>query len=382
MEKAMERYGVVHRFSTAYHPQINGQVENTNRAIKRILEKTIGNNMKDWSYKLDDALWAFRTTFKTPLGTVLLFNSRLRLFPGKLKSRWYGLFTISKDMKNGAIELYDEEGGEFIVNKQWVKPYQKNLLDTNKEDDVTLDDDREVTLGRVLCLGSCKTSCRSPTTTASVIPNKGDLRDYWIEISSDGDFLGPAPSYVYIRDPVRRLCHRMIACNMLRGGRVELGYLEVTSLGAMAAHFGLVSDQGLRAPGTKRQHTATAGAPGAAEDAPAADEGAQAVLAPVQAPQLPPPAPQPRTMSQRIDRLEEKDLAIRKSTIWYTLKKTCVELVRSILKPRQLICFRGRLISSILINRGLIQAIPTSLPPQQIGEATKASNLQRIAPGV
>ncbi|GJS22922.1 reverse transcriptase domain-containing protein [Tanacetum coccineum] len=182
MEKAMKRYGVVHRFSTAYHPQTNGQVENTNREIKHIIKKPIGNNMKDWSYKLDDALWAFRTAFKTPLGTtpfriiygkachlpvelehkaywaikncnmdltkarenrflqineldemrldaykssisykertkrwhdkriklpinyekgdkVLLFNSRLRLFLEKLKSRWYGLFSVSRDIK-------------------------------------------------------------------------------------------------------------------------------------------------------------------------------------------------------------------------------------------------------------------------------------------
>ncbi|GKB36057.1 reverse transcriptase domain-containing protein [Tanacetum coccineum] len=76
---------------------------------------------------------------------VLLFNSRLRLFPGKLKSRWYGPFSVSKDMKNGAIELYDEDGNKFIVNKQRVKPYQKNVLDTNRDDDITLDDEGELT---------------------------------------------------------------------------------------------------------------------------------------------------------------------------------------------------------------------------------------------
>ncbi|GJS42560.1 reverse transcriptase domain-containing protein [Tanacetum coccineum] len=179
--------------------------------------------MKEWSHKLDDAPWAFRTAFKTPLGTtpfkiiygkvchllvkldhkaywalkacnmdltkagankflqineldelrldayessisykertngwhdkriktptkyekgdkVLLFNSRLRLFLGKLKSRWYGPFVVSKDMINRAIKLCDEDGNEFIVKKQRVKPYQKDALDFDGDDDVTLED--------------------------------------------------------------------------------------------------------------------------------------------------------------------------------------------------------------------------------------------------
>ncbi|GKE55549.1 reverse transcriptase domain-containing protein, partial [Tanacetum coccineum] len=54
--KMMKRYGVNHRFSTSYHPQTSGQVENTNRALKRILEKSIKDNPVIWSRKLDDAL--------------------------------------------------------------------------------------------------------------------------------------------------------------------------------------------------------------------------------------------------------------------------------------------------------------------------------------
>ncbi|GJT83251.1 hypothetical protein Tco_1057593 [Tanacetum coccineum] len=148
-----------------------------------------------------------------------------------------------------------------------------------------------------------------------VIPDKGDLRDYWIEISSDRDFLGPAPSYVFIQDPVRRLCHRMISCSIYSrgqapkksGARLSEGYF----IGRLAAHFGLVNDQGLRGlsmvtrelsmidlhelarlnicerisdtwawvvPGLERQPSATVGARRAAEDAPVVDEGAQADL--------------------------------------------------------------------------------------------------------
>nr|GEV41731.1 hypothetical protein [Tanacetum cinerariifolium] len=66
--KVMLKYGVTHRLSTAYHPQTSGQVEVTNHGLKRILERTVGENRALWSDKLEDALWAFRTTFKTPIG--------------------------------------------------------------------------------------------------------------------------------------------------------------------------------------------------------------------------------------------------------------------------------------------------------------------------
>nr|GEW71669.1 reverse transcriptase domain-containing protein [Tanacetum cinerariifolium] len=203
--KVMLKYGVTHRLSTAYHPQTSGQVEVSNRSLKRILERTIGENRAFWSDKLDDALWAFRTAYKTPIGCtpyklvygkachlpielkhkaywalkqtnfdltvagdyrkiklnelneirdhayensliykektkriheskiknrvfnigdrVLLFNSRLKIFLGKLKTHWSGPFTIVKVFPYGTVELSQANGPNFKVNGHLVKHY-------------------------------------------------------------------------------------------------------------------------------------------------------------------------------------------------------------------------------------------------------------------
>ncbi|XP_015164451.1 uncharacterized protein [Solanum tuberosum] len=118
----------------------------SNRAIKGILVKTINANQTDWSWKIDHILWAYRTAFNPPIALykekmkkchdakilhqefkvgdlVLLYNSRLRLFPGKVKSKWSGPFKVNRVFSNGAMEVENEDGSMFKVNGQSFKLY-------------------------------------------------------------------------------------------------------------------------------------------------------------------------------------------------------------------------------------------------------------------
>nr|GFA17651.1 hypothetical protein [Tanacetum cinerariifolium] len=151
---------------------------------------------------------------------------------------------------------------------------------------------------------SCLPAMHKGGSTRS-IPDKGDLRNYWIEISSDTDFLGAAPSYGYIKDLVRRLCHMMISYSISGRGQAPKKYLFKNAegrksgarmsrghfIGSLAAHFGLV---------------AAAGASKVVEGDPVVDEGVLVVPTPVQAPQPPFAAAPARTIAQRLSIFEEE----------------------------------------------------------------------------
>nr|GEV30382.1 reverse transcriptase domain-containing protein [Tanacetum cinerariifolium] len=89
--KVMLKYGVTHRLATTYHPQTSRQVEVSNYGLKRILERRVGENRASWSDKLDNTLWAFCTSFKTPIGCTLykLVYGKACHLPNELEHKAY-----------------------------------------------------------------------------------------------------------------------------------------------------------------------------------------------------------------------------------------------------------------------------------------------------
>nr|GFA45172.1 reverse transcriptase domain-containing protein [Tanacetum cinerariifolium] len=132
--RVMAKYGVTHRLSTAYHPQTSGQVEVTNRGLKRILERSVGENRASWSDKLKDALWAFQTAFKTSNGCTpyrLVYRKACHL-PLELehKAYWalkhanFDLKTVGDHRKlqlNELNELRDQAYENSLIYKEQTK---------------------------------------------------------------------------------------------------------------------------------------------------------------------------------------------------------------------------------------------------------------------
>nr|GEV76452.1 reverse transcriptase domain-containing protein [Tanacetum cinerariifolium] len=130
----MSKYGVTHRLSTTYYPQTSGQVEVTNRGLKRILERTVGKNRALWSDKLEEALWAFRTTFKTPIGCTpyrLVYGKSCHL-PLELEHKaFWALKHANFDLKtagdhqkmqlNELSELRDQAYKNSLIYKEMTK---------------------------------------------------------------------------------------------------------------------------------------------------------------------------------------------------------------------------------------------------------------------
>ncbi|XP_047268064.1 uncharacterized protein LOC124898462 [Capsicum annuum] len=71
-EIVVMKYGFRNKVATTYQPQMSCQVEVSNWEIKQILQKTVNGQCKDWSEKLDDALWAYRTAIKYSLAPLLI----------------------------------------------------------------------------------------------------------------------------------------------------------------------------------------------------------------------------------------------------------------------------------------------------------------------
>ncbi|GKC57253.1 reverse transcriptase domain-containing protein [Tanacetum coccineum] len=227
-----DQYAVFNPYGNKIFWKISNMVptlRNPRYAVSKTLDTSVGYNPKNWFEKLDDALWAFRTAYKTPTGCtpfrlvygkachllveiehkaywalkqcnidltavaknrfmelnelielrdgayentriykertkrwhdsrlrrdknfkvgdkVLLFNSRFKMHPGKLKSRWYGPNVVKIVYLYGTVEIIDRNGISFKVNGQRLKKYHDGLIDAKDKEVVEFEEDTTTSL--------------------------------------------------------------------------------------------------------------------------------------------------------------------------------------------------------------------------------------------